>query len=397
MRKWRTYRLGEIATVTMGQSPRGSSYNRNHEGLPLLNGPTEFGDKYPTPLQWTTETTKLANPGDILVCVRGNTLGRTNIANDVYCIGRGLAAIRSSEDRSHQEFLEIQIQFLATELLKRSAGSTFPSISSAQIKDFEIITPPLAEQLRIAAEVRSQLADIEEFKLASKSRQNAVQALRRSIEHNEFHVDPISIGVPPTSPPCGWRWRRLTDLARLESGHTPSRKRPDWWGGDIPWIALPDIRALDGRVAMETARNTNEEGIANSSARVLPVDTIVVSRDVVVGFATILGNPMATSQHFVNWICGAEIEPRFLLHAFRASKDYLASQASGAIHQTLYMPAVKDFHLCLPDLPEQRRIAAALDESLAAQQTLLDASRRELAAIEALPAAILREIFTDAA
>lgn len=106
---------------------------------------------------------------------------------------------------------------------------------------------------------------------------------------------------------------------------------------------------------------------------------------------------MATSQHFVNWIAGQELDPRYLLHAFRASRDYLTSQASGAIHQTLYMPAVKDFHLCLPEKPEQRRIAAALDEALAAQQTLSEASRRELAAIEALPAAILREVFTDAA
>lgn len=189
----------------------------------------------------------------------------------------------------------------------------------------------------------------------------------------------------------------MTDLARLESGHTPSRKRPEWWGGEIPWIALPDIRALDGRVALETAERTNPLGIANSSARILPVDTVVLSRTASVGFVTILGREMATSQDFVNWVCGPDLDARFLLHALRASRDYLVANASGAVHKTLYMPAVKDFHLCLPDLSTQRRIAAALDEALAAQQTLLEASRRELAAVEALPAAILREIFTDAA
>lgn len=148
---------------------------------------------------------------------------------------------------------------------------------------------------------------------------------------------------------------------------------------------------------METAERTNALGIANSSARVLPVDTVVLSRTASVGFVTILGREMATSQDFVNWICGDHLEPRFLLHALRASREYLVSNASGAVHKTLYMPAVKDFHLCLPEKPEQRRIAAALDEALAAQQTLSEASRRELAAIEALPAAILREVFTDAA
>ena len=53
-------------------------------------------------------------------------------------------------------------------------------------------------------------------------------------------VDPI---LPDT--PTGWNWHLLRDIARLESGHTPSRYRPDWWGGDVPWLALPDIRALE--------------------------------------------------------------------------------------------------------------------------------------------------------
>ena len=92
----------------------------------------------------------------------------------------------------------------------------------------------------------------------------------------------------------------LVDLARLESGHTPSRYHPEWWGGDIPWISLADIRDLDGRVAYETREHTNQAGIAHSSARVLPEGTVVLSRTASVGFVTIMGRPMATSQDFVN-------------------------------------------------------------------------------------------------
>ena len=103
---------------------------------------------------------------------------------------------------------------------------------------------------------------------------------------------------------------------------------------------------------------------------------------------------MATSQDFVNWIPGDELSPRFLLHALRASHRYLVSNASGAIHKTLYMPAAKDFHILLPDLPMQDRIVRQLDAQLAAQADIRRAAETELEAIRSLPAAVIREVFT---
>lgn len=87
----------------------------------------------------------------------------------------------------------------------------------------------------------------------------------------------ISVGNPQTPLPDGWRWHLLTDLARLESGHTPSRKRDDYWGGDIPWIGIRDATANHGRTICNTNENTNELGIANSAARILPKDTVCLT------------------------------------------------------------------------------------------------------------------------
>jgi type I restriction enzyme S subunit len=95
----------------------------------------------------------------------------------------------------------------------------------------------------------------------------------------------------------------LTVLARLESGHTPSRKHPEYWGGNIPWIGIQDARANDGQVIEDTEEKTNELGIENSSARVLPEKTVCLSRTASVGYVVIMGRPMATSQDFVNWVC----------------------------------------------------------------------------------------------
>src|SRR5690349_9435790 len=117
-------------------------------------------------------------------------------------------------------------------------------------------------------------------------------------------VSPIHSGLPKGERAANdWSWRPLCALADLQSGHTPSRRRPEWWGGNVPWLALPDIRRLHGKYAYETGENTNDSGLANSSARLLPVGTVCVSRTASIGFVTILGRPMATSQDFCNWVC----------------------------------------------------------------------------------------------
>ncbi|MGG3774339.1 restriction endonuclease subunit S, partial [Heyndrickxia faecalis] len=97
--RWKTGSLSEIAEVVMGQSPPGSSYNTTQKGVGLINGPTEFTNKYPNVKQWTTKPTKICKPGDILLCVRGSSTGRMNVSNGNYCIGRGVASISAKEKK----------------------------------------------------------------------------------------------------------------------------------------------------------------------------------------------------------------------------------------------------------------------------------------------------------
>jgi len=213
---------------------------------------------------------------------------------------------------------------------------------------------------------------------------------------DSFGITPLSVGDRRAVPPRSWTWRTLTSCARLESGHTPSRYHPEWWGGQIPWISLTDIRGIDGKVAQETREYTNEAGIANSAARVLPAGTVVLSRTASVGFVTIMGREMATSQDFVNWVCGPDLDPRFLAYLFRASRAYLRSLSSGAIHQTIYMPTVDAFEVCIPDLKEQKRIVCSLDEQIAAVERARAAAEAQLEAAKALSAAYLRTVLESA-
>jgi len=165
--------------------------------------------------------------------------------------------------------------------------------------------------------------------------------------------------------PKGWRWVALSDVAQMESGHTPSRNHPEYWGGDIPWISVKDARLAHGKRLSETEEYTNSLGIANSSARLLPEGTVCLSRGGTVGYVVILDKPMATSQGFANWICGPQLVPQFLQYLLLAEAESLEKFSIGTTIKTIYYPDLKAFHVCLPPLAEQKRIVALLDEAFA--------------------------------
>ncbi|MCW5777202.1 MAG: restriction endonuclease subunit S [Phycisphaeraceae bacterium] len=256
--------------------------------------------------------------------------------------------------------------------------------------------PPLDEQRRIAARLSEQMAHAARARAAAEARLAHAESLPAACLREVFGpVAPLSAAadIPVDATRTGWRWRRLTDLARLATGHTPSRREPAWWGGDIRWLQLLDIRAVDGRRVMETIERTNPLGIENSSAALLPAGTVCMSRTASVGFVTIMGRDMATSQDFVNWVCGPDIDPDFLMYLLLRCRRETRELGSGATHHTIYFETVQNFSVCVPPIAEQRGIVASLSRRLASAERLAASIRAELAALEALPGALLRGAF----
>jgi type I restriction enzyme S subunit len=137
---WGIGRLEDIASVTMGLSPEGESYNADGVGIALINGPVEFGDHFPVKTKWTTSPTRLAQAGDLILCVRGSTTGRRVVADGSYCLGRGVCAIRA---KNHQRtFVYQTVNIGLDRLLSNTTGSVFPNLSAPDIKGFPILIPP---------------------------------------------------------------------------------------------------------------------------------------------------------------------------------------------------------------------------------------------------------------
>jgi len=159
----------------------------------------------------------------------------------------------------------------------------------------------------------------------------------------------------------------------------------------VPWIGIKDATENHGRVLTDTLQHTNELGIANSSARILPANTVCLSRTASVGYVAVMGRPMATSQDFVNWVCSEALDHRFLKYVLLAERSAFLRFASGTTHQTIYFPEVKAFHVCLPPLGEQRAIAhilGALDDKI-------ELNRRMNETLEAMARALFKSWFVD--
>lgn len=204
----------------------------------------------------------------------------------------------------------------------------------------------------------------------------------------------LSVNDAGLPAPKGWAWVRLGDIARLESGHTPSRNHPEYWDGDIAWIGIKDAREHHGGIINDTSQHVTQAGLDNSAARLLPADTVCLSRTASVGYVVIMGRPMATSQDFVNWVCSPAIEPAYLKWILLAEGDEgLRKFGKGTTHTTIYFPEVQAFHACVAPLNEQRRIVAKLDAVFAQTRAAKARLERLPALIEKLKRSILAAAF----
>ena len=138
---WKAGKLSDIAIVTMGQSPKGDSFNEAGNGAVFYQGRTDFGFRFPTRRLYTTEPKRIALCGDSLMSVRA-PVGDLNVAYEECCIGRGLAAIHSKDN--HQSFVLYTLFTLNKQLdVFNGEGTVFGSINKDALNSMEIVVPPM--------------------------------------------------------------------------------------------------------------------------------------------------------------------------------------------------------------------------------------------------------------
>jgi type I restriction enzyme S subunit len=273
--------------------------------------------------------------------------------------GGFVTALRASSDKLDARYLYRWFSSPLTQAIVRRFGRKTTNISNLnldQCRSMLVPLPPIEEQLRIAA----ILDAADELRAKRRESLALLDSLADSIFVEEFgRVGrvPVSLATHAPDLPDGWAWEPLVNVAELATGHTPDREVPEYWDGDIPWISLTEIRSLDGMVAESTDLRVTQEGIDNSSSVVLPEGTVCFSRTASIGFVTVMGRPMSTSQDFVNWVCSERLNPMYLMHAFLRSREQLRAISTGSTHKTIYMRVAEQFHVLVPPLGLQEEFA----------------------------------------
>lgn len=258
---------------------------------------------------------------------------------------------------------------------------SMPHLTAEKLEAMEIPTPPAGEQRGFADYLDTETARIDAL-IANQERLIATLLERRRVSRTTLVTSGTGgvTGVIETdlfwasTIPEQWTVVPLTTVATLESGHTPSREREELWRDcHIPWISLNDVGALSvNEYIADTNNLISDAGIAASSARLLPAGTVVLSRDATIGRSSIMAVPMATSQHFADWICGPDLDPRYLWLLFTsAMQPYFDSLTNGSTLRTIGMGALKSFKIPLPPLEEQRRIVTRAHEQTAKIDALI--------------------------
>ena len=318
----------------------------------------------------------------------------------------------------------------------RGGGTTVGTYTIAAAKGTKIPFPPLPEQRRIVAKLdrlsarsraaRDHLArtttlvarakqailaaafrgDLTfRWRAENRDAESAADLVARTPEPEQSRggrnaTDDITEGVggiavndPGTPLPEGWAWTRLRRIARQETGHTPSRSHPEWWGGEVPWIGIKDANRHHGRVIEETLQNINEDGLANSSARLLPAGTVCLSRTASVGYVTVMGRPMATSQDFATWTCTDALDPFYLMYALMSEGEDIRRFGEGSTHTTIYFPEIRAFQIKLAPIEEQREIVRRIESAFARIDRLTEEAGRAAHLLDRLDERLLARAF----
>lgn len=140
-------KLGEIAEVAMGQSPKSEFYNNERVGTPFLQGNRTFGRRYPTFDTYTTFVTKSANAGDIIMSVRA-PVGDLNITPVDMCLGRGVCSLHMNN--GNQDYLFYLMKYYMPQLINKESGTVFGSVNRNDICGLEVNVAGEEEQKKIA-------------------------------------------------------------------------------------------------------------------------------------------------------------------------------------------------------------------------------------------------------
>lgn len=222
--EYKKYKLSECCTIIAGQSPESKYYNTDGEGLPFFQGKADFGEVYPTIRVFCSKPVKIAEKDDILLSVRA-PVGPTNLAPGKVCIGRGLTAIRPSNNLL-TKYLLLYLKRFEIELANQGTGTTFKAITQSVIKNMDIYIPSIHDQERIVTQIEESLSQLDSAVETLKKTKQQLEVYRQAVLTEAFRF--LS------------NQRSITDYFDISSGLTKNSKR-NTFSTKMPYLRVANV------------------------------------------------------------------------------------------------------------------------------------------------------------
>ena len=374
-------KIKDACIVIAGQSPKGSSYNENGEGLEFHQGKKAFGVSIIEHSNvWTTEITKIAEPGDILMSVRA-PVGPTNITDRKICIGRGLAAIRCNRDIIPQYIL-YALRNIESKIIGND-GAVFNSINKKQIEDLPLPILSLSEQQSIVDYLDSAFAKIDTMKANAEKALNEAKALFQASLKEMLE------------PKEGWEEKTLKETTSYRRGSFPQPYgNKEWYDGEgsMPFVQVAELQEDSFNMIPITKRRISKK--AQPLSVFVPAGTVLVSLQGSIGKVSIsdydsyVDRTIAIFQDYK-----IRIDKTFFAYQLKIRFEIERLKARGTTIKTITKEEFANFIINYPSLSEQQSIVTTLD-SLKSKVDRLQANYEKFSQeCDALKQAILRQVF----
>ena len=202
----------------------------------------------------------------------------------------------------------------------------------------------------------------------------------------------VPVSEQPYPVPENWCWTRMENIAQWGSGGTPSRKIPEYYNGDIPWIKTGE---LNDDYIFETEEHITEEAISHSSAKLFPVNTVAIAMyGATIGKVGILGVAATTNQACACGVSNSLANYKYLFYYARSQKDNFIKKGKGGAQPNISQEIIKSHEFPLPPLSEQHRIVDRIESLFAKLDEARQKAQDALDSFETRKAAILHKAFT---
>lgn len=159
-----------------------------------------------------------------------------------------------------------------------------------------------------------------------------------------------------------WQTKKLGEICEVVGGGTPETSNKKYWDGDLCWVTPKDLGKLDGFEISKTERRISNDGLKNSSAKLLPVGSVILSSRAPIGYVFINTVEMATNQGCKSFICGPDLYNKYLYYFLISNVEYLNSLGSGTTFKEVSGSVLKFIDIKYPPPSEQKRVVKKLDE-----------------------------------